>query len=275
MTPQDTWIAALPFPEIDPVAFAVGPLAVRWYALAYIAGLLLGWRYARLLAARRGAAPAPAKIDDLLFWIAIGVIAGGRVGSVLFYGFDGFLADPLRLFRVWEGGMSFHGGLLGVAAALAWFARRERLSPLAVADLVAPAAPIGLFFGRIANFVNGELFGRASDVAWAMRFPVGGPAARHPSQLYEAALEGLALFVFLAWLARARGGLARRGLLTGAFLAGYAVLRGAAEFFREPDAHIGFLAGGATMGQLLCLPMLAAGAWLVVRAARRPAEAAP
>ena len=264
---------ALVFPAIDPVAFAVGPLAVRWYALAYIAGLLLGWRYVRLLAARGGAALGARQSDDLLFWAALGTILGGRLGSVLFYGLDGILADPLRVFRIWEGGMSFHGGLLGVAAALAWFARKEKLPPLAVADIVSPAVPIGLFFGRIANFVNGELYGRVSDAPWAMSFPSGGPAPRHPSQLYEAALEGLALFAILAWIAFARRGLERRGLATGVFLAGYAVFRIAVETVREPDAHIGFLASGATMGQVLSAPMLAAGLWLVWRA-RRPAGAA-
>lgn len=267
------WAAGLPFPDIDPVALEIGPLAVRWYALAYIAGLLLGWRYLRFVASRRGGAPTPAQIDDLLFWVALGAIVGGRAGSIAFYGLEGFFADPLRIFRIWEGGMSFHGGLLGVAAALLWFARKERLPPLAVADPVAVAAPIGLFFGRIANFVNGELYGRVSDAPWAVIFPAGGPLPRHPSQLYEAALEGLALFAFLSWLAHRRDGLARRGLLTGAFLAGYGVLRIAGEFFREPDAHIGFLAGGATMGQLLSAPMAAAGAWLILRA-RRPSGAA-
>ena len=265
-------VSVLAFPAIDPVALEIGPLAIRWYALSYIAGLLLGWRYVRLLAARHGVL-SRARVDDLLFWAALGTIVGGRLGSTLFYGFDGFLADPVRLFRIWEGGMSFHGGLLGVSAALVWFARKEGIPVLAVADVVASAAPIGLFFGRVANFVNGELYGRAADVPWAMVFPAGGPAARHPSQLYEAALEGVLLFAALAWLVFARRGLARPGLAAGAFLAGYAVLRGAAEFFREPDAHIGFLAGGATMGQLLSAPMLAAGIWLAARALRRPAAA--
>ena len=255
----------LAFPDIDPVAVAFGPAEIRWYALAYVAGLLLGWRYARRLAARGGAV-APERIDDLLLWATVGVIAGGRLGSVLIYGLDGVLADPASVFRVWEGGMSFHGGMAGVAVALAWFARRNRLPVLAVADLMAAAAPIGLFIGRVANFVNGELYGRASDAPWAMAFPAGGPVARHPSQLYEAALEGLVLFAVLAWLARRRGAEARPGLLTGAFLAGYALARIAVEFFREPDAHIGFLAGGATMGQLLSAPMLAAGLWLAARA---------
>ena len=264
---------ALAFPAIDPVAFSIGPLAVRWYALAYIAGLLLGWRYVRLLAARGGAPLDRRQADDLLFWAALGTILGGRVGSTLFYGLDGFFSDPLRIVRIWEGGMSFHGGLLGVAAALAWFARKEKLPPLAVADTVAPAVPIGLFFGRIANFVNGELYGRVSDAPWAMVFPAGGAAPRHPSQLYEAALEGAALFAILAWITLARRGPERRGLATGAFLAGYAVFRIAVETLREPDAHIGFLAGGVTMGQLLSAPMLAAGLWLIWRA-RHPARGA-
>ncbi len=261
---------ALVFPNIDPVAVEIGPLAIRWYALAYIAGLAIGWRYLRVLASR-GVAPFDRRqIDDLLFWVTIGVIVGGRIGSTLFYDLDGFLADPPRLFRIWEGGMSFHGGLLGVVAALWWFARKEKAPVLSVADVVAVAVPVGLFFGRIANFVNGELYGRVSDLPWAMSFPAGGPEPRHPSQLYEAVLEGLVLFAVLAWLAHARRGFARRGLLAGVFLAGYAVLRTGVEFFREPDAHIGFLAGGVTMGQLLSIPMLFAGAWLIRRAARPP-----
>ena len=261
----------LPFPDIDPVALEIGPLAVRWYALAYIAGLLLGWRYLRFLAARRGGALTPAHADDLLFWAAVGTIAGGRIGSILFYGSEGFFADPLRVFRIWEGGMSFHGGLLGVAAAMVLFARKARIPVLAVADPVVAVAPIGLFFGRVANFVNGELYGRVSDAPWAVVFPAGGMLPRHPSQLYEAALEGLALFAVLSWLAHRRDDPERRGLLTGVFLAGYGVLRIVGEFFREPDAHIGFLAGGVTMGQLLSAPMVAAGLWLILRARRAAA----
>ena len=267
-------MTGLPFPGIDPVALEIGPLAIRWYALAYIAGLLLGWRYVRFLS-RRGLAPLDARqVDDMMFWVVIGVIVGGRVGSTAFYDFAGFAADPWRIFRIWEGGMSFHGGLLGVVAALAWFARKERVPVLSASDTIAVAVPIGLFFGRVANFVNGELYGRVSDAPWAVRFPAGGSVPRHPSQLYEAALEGLALFALLAWLAHARRASGRRGLLTGVFLAGYGAARIAVEFVREPDAHIGFLAGGVTMGQALSAPMLAAGVGLAARALRRPPGAA-
>jgi len=230
---------------------------------------VLGWRYVRWLAARHGLALTRAQIDDLLFWVALGVILGGRLGYVLFYRPGHYLSEPLEILMVWRGGMSFHGGLLGVVAAIVWFARREGLALLTVADAIAAAVPIGLFFGRLANFINGELWGRVSDMPWAMVFPGGGPLPRHPSQLYEAGLEGLALFALLAWLARWRGALTRPGLITGAFLIGYAAARTVGELFREPDAHIGFLGGGLTMGQLLSLPMLAAGLALVAWAMRR------
>jgi len=267
--------AALAFPAIDPVAIEIGPVAIRWYALAYIAGLALGWMYLRRLAQTGLAALTRAEADDLLFWVALGVIVGGRLGYALFYRADHYLANPHELVMLWRGGMSFHGGLLGVVVALAWFAHLRGHPVLAVADAVAPAIPIGLFFGRIANFINGELYGRIADpdLPWAMEFPTGGPFPRHPSQLYQAGLEGLVLLAVLAWLVHRRGGLARRGLVTGAFLAGYAMARTVGELFREPDAHIGFLDGGVTMGQLLSLPMLLIGVWMMVRAApsaRRP-----
>jgi phosphatidylglycerol:prolipoprotein diacylglycerol transferase len=262
-------VSALAFPNFDPVAIQIGPLALRWYALAYIVGLLLGWRYVRFLAARGLARFERAEIDDLLFWIALGVILGGRIGYALFYRPGHYLANPLEFVMLWRGGMSFHGGLLGVLVALLWFARRGGHGVLAVADVVAVAVPIGLFFGRVANFVNGELWGRVSDVPWAMAFPHGGALPRHPSQLYEAGLEGIVLFALLAWLVHRRRALARPGLITGAFLAGYGAARGVGELFREPDAHIGFLAGGVTMGQILSLPMLVAGLWLVARARKR------
>ncbi len=262
---------AIAFPAIDPVAVELGPLVIRWYALAYIVGIFLGWRYARFLAARGAVALNVRQIDDILFAVALGVIFGGRIGYVLFYKFSGFLADPLMLLRIWEGGMSFHGGVVGVGLACLWFARKEGAPLLAVADAVLVAVPPGLFFGRIANFINGELFGRVTDVPWAVYFPRGGPDPRHPSQLYEGFLEGLVLFAVLAWVALAARGGARSGLLSGIFLAGYGAARTGCEFFREPDAHIGFLLGGATYGQLLSLPMVIAGIWLIARA-RRPGK---
>jgi phosphatidylglycerol:prolipoprotein diacylglycerol transferase len=260
-------IAALSFPQIDPVAIALGPFAIRWYALAYIGGLLIAWRYCRRLTARPPRKVDAEAFDDFLLWATLGIVLGGRLGYVLFYKPGFYLANPQEILMVWQGGMSFHGGLLGVAVAEIAFARRRGIPLLALTDIVAAAAPIGLFLGRIANFVNGELFGRPSEVPWAMVFPHGGPLARHPSQLYEAGLEGILLFLALYVLVRLRA-LERSGALTGAFLIGYAVARILAELFREPDTHLGFLAGGVTMGQLLSLPLLLAGLALVIWARR-------
>ena len=275
-------LLALPFPAIDPVAIAIGPLAIRWYALAYVVGLLGGWYYARRLAANPSLwgdlrRPTLADIDDLIVWVALGVVLGGRIGYVLFYNFDVYLAQPSEMFAVWRGGMSFHGGFLGSILAILLFARRRNLSGLAMLDLAAVVVPIGLFFGRIANFVNGELWGRpAPDFPYAFVFPNGGQVPRHPSQLYEAFGEGLVLFVLLA-LAVRRFGFRRPGLLGGMFVLGYAVARIVCEFFREPDAQLGYLFGGVTMGMLLSLPMALVGAVAIVLAARgvtRPRAAA-
>ncbi|MFN4087524.1 MAG: prolipoprotein diacylglyceryl transferase [Alphaproteobacteria bacterium] len=261
----------LPFPTIDPVLVEIGPFAIRWYALAYIVGLLAGWAYVRHLAALAPQTMNREQVDDLLVWVTLGVILGGRLGYVLFYQPGYYVHHPLEALAVWHGGMSFHGGLAGVLLAGWIFARRRGLCPLRVGDLVACAAPIGIFLGRLANFVNAELWGRPTDVAWAFVFPtdpLGLP--RHPSQLYEAALEGVVLFVLLFALTRRRALRERPGLLGGVFLAGYAVARITAEFYRQPDAHIGFLAGGATMGQILSVPLLVAGVALIVRARRNP-----
>jgi phosphatidylglycerol:prolipoprotein diacylglycerol transferase len=261
-------ILALPFPAIDPVAVQIGPLAVRWYALAYIAGLLIGWRYCLRLAPKSPFEFEAAQIDDFLFWAIIGVILGGRLGYVLFYNLGFYAAHPLEVFAVWRGGMSFHGGFLGMVTAIALFGRKRGIPFLALSDIIAPAAPIGLFFGRLANFINGELWGRVSDVPWAMAFPAAGPEPRHPSQLYEAGLEGIVLFA-LMWLLVYRGrALDKPGVLTGAFLAGYGLARIVAEFFRQPDVQIGFLAGGVTMGQVLSVPLVIAGVWLWLYARR-------
>jgi len=260
------------FPHIDPVALAIGPFEIRWYALAYLAGFLLGWRYVVYLAGRGGAAVTKTDIDDLLPWVILGVILGGRLGYVLFYQFELYLQHPLEILKVWRGGMSFHGGTLGAAAAVAVFSWRRKLPVLQVSDMVCCAAPIGLFFGRIANFINGELFGRPTDVPWGMVFPYGGDVARHPSQLYEAALEGLLLFIVLAVLAHRHKLRSRAGLLSGVFLAGYGAARFFVEFYREPDVQIGYIAGFLTMGQVLCVPMIAAGAGLVFYALRRTAD---
>ena len=265
----------IPFPMIDPIAVEVGPFAVRWYALAYVAGLLLGWWLAkRLCAGDRNWGgvrhPAPLDVDDLIVWVAFGVILGGRLGYVLFYDFAQYATAPLEALKVWRGGMSFHGGFLGAAIAIALFSKRRGLPILPVFDLASAVVPVGLFFGRVANFVNGELYGRASDAPWAMAFPHGGPEPRHPSQLYQAALEGLALFALTMILVRA-GALRRPGLVAGAFVAGYAVARIVGEQFRQPDAQLGFLAGGLTMGTILSIPMLMAGLAVAARALRRPA----
>lgn len=264
-------LADLPFPAIDPVAIAIGPLAIRWYALAYIAGILLGWWYIQWLN-RRHAVMARTDVGDFVVWTTLGVILGGRLGYVLFYKPGYYLDNPLEILFVWQGGMSFHGGLLGVATAVVIFAQRRRIKLVSLADLVACGAPIGLFFGRIANFINGELYGRVSDVPWAMVFPHGGPEPRHPSQLYEAAQEGLLLFIVLLILARFTRAHAHPGLLAGVFLIGYGAARSYGEFFREPDAFLGYLAGGLTMGQVLSLPMIVLGLALVVVASVRQAE---
>ncbi len=262
----------LTFPQIDPVLVSIGPFAIRWYALAYIAGLILGWRYALRLARQPGSPIAPEAIDEFLTWATIGVILGGRFGYVLFYKPGHYLAHPLEALMVWQGGMSFHGGMLGVALAILAFAWKRGIDWRHVSDICALCAPFGLFFGRIANFINGELYGRVTDasVPWAMAFPAGGPHLRHPSQIYEALLEGLVLFIVL-WLLRRHWPPARRGgFLTGAFLAGYALARITVEFFREPDDFLGFLFAGATMGQLLSLPMLLAGIAFMVTS-KKPA----
>ena len=255
------------FPMVDPVAVSLGPFVVRWYALAYIAGLLLGWRYCRYLAAKGGPV-SPDDFDDFLTWATFGVVLGGRIGYVLFYKPDYFFAHPLEIFEVWNGGMSYHGGMLGVLVAIFVFARKRGISGLALGDLVAAATPIGLFFGRLANFINAELYGRPTDVPWAMVFPTGGPEPRHPSQLYEAFLEGFMLFAILAWLARKPEMRERHGLIGGAFLAGYGIARIIGETFREPDAFIGFLSFGTTWGQWLSVPMVIAGVVLIQRAKR-------
>ncbi|PZQ19341.1 MAG: prolipoprotein diacylglyceryl transferase [Ancylobacter novellus] len=268
---------AIPFPMIDPVAVEVGPLAIRWYALAYIAGFLFGWWLAKRICGKDvlwGTTPHPkaVDVDDLIVWVAFGVILGGRLGYVLLpYGIEELLADPLEAFKIWRGGMSFHGGLVGAAIGAILFARSRGLPLMPTLDLGSAVAPIGLFFGRIANFVNGELYGRATDVPWAMVFPNGGPEPRHPSQLYQAALEGLVLFA-LVQIAVRFGALKRPGLVSGLFVAGYGAARSVGELFRQPDAQLGFYAHDLTMGMILSLPMIPLGLGLALYALlRRPA----
>jgi phosphatidylglycerol:prolipoprotein diacylglycerol transferase len=263
---------AFVFPNIDPVAVQIGPIAIRWYALAYIAGLLGGWQYCLHLAKRPPNLVTPAYIDDFAIWATLGVIFGGRLGFVLFYKPGYYFANPLEIFQVWKGGMSFHGGLVGVIVAMAWFTRRRGIPFLAFTDIIAAATPIGLFFGRIANFINGELWGRVTDVPWAVIFPHAGPRPRHPSQLYEAALEGLLLFIILAIMVFRYDALRRPGLLSGTLMTGYGIARILVETVREPDAYIAFLVFGTTYGQWLSLPMVIAGLFLIRYAMRRPAQ---
>ena len=281
-------LSVLPFPQFDPVLISIGPFAIRWYALAYIFGILLGWLYARAIIRneRLWAGPPPMTVldfDDFILWVTLGIILGGRTGYVLFYNFDHFIANPLEIVQVWKGGMSFHGGFLGCVAAVVLFAWKRGLPILSLGDITCAVGPIGLFLGRVANFVNGELWGRATEVPWAMVFCnriieaanagrcPAGPLPRHPSQLYEATLEGLVLLALLAILVRA-GALKRPGLIIGAFAVGYALARTVCEFFREPDAQLGFLWGGLTMGMMLNIPLLLAGlAFIGAARVRKPA----
>lgn len=259
------------YPSFDPVALSIGPIAIRWYALAYLAGFLLGWRTCLRLARQNPKGPAPQLFDDFLSWAVIGTVLGGRLGYVLFYQADYYFAHPLEMLQVWHGGMSFHGGALGVIGAAWLFTRSRKTGFFAFTDLLAVVTPIGLGLGRIANFVNGELYGRVTDVPWGMVFPRGGDLPRHPSQLYEAGLEGLVLFSLMLLLARQEKLRARPGFLSGFFLLGYGAFRFAVEFFREPDQQLGFLYAGATMGQLLCLPMILFGLYLILWSERRVA----
>jgi phosphatidylglycerol---prolipoprotein diacylglyceryl transferase len=263
------------FPVFDPVAFAIGPFVVRWYALAYIGGIVFGWIYARSLLKNETlwGGPAPIslpQLDDFVLWVTIGIIVGGRTGYVLFYNPAFFVQHPADIFELWKGGMSFHGGFLGCVVAVIVFSLRNGLPILSLGDIVTAVGPIGLFLGRLANFINSELWGRAADpsLPWAMVFPNGGPIPRHPSQLYEAALEGVVLFTILAAMIR-MGALKRRGLILGSFIAIYGIARIIGEFFREPDPQLGFLWGGLTMGMLLSVPMIIAGLIIIVAACRR------
>lgn len=259
-------IGSIPFPEIDPVMLSLGPFSIRWYGMAYVAGFIAAGLVLRSLVKRW---KVPLRDDDLLDIVlagVIGLVAGARLGYVVFYGAGTYWEDPMSVLRFWDGGMSFHGGLIGIMLAGVLVARLKDVPVLRLFDLGAVGAPLGIFFGRLANFINGELWGRVTDVPWGMVFPnAPGTAPRHPSQLYEALLEGLVLFCILFVLSRRKRA---DGLLIGTLLALYAVFRLFIEFFREPDAHLGFILGPLTMGQLLTAPMLIAGAWLVWRALR-------
>lgn len=280
MTEPQIMMAALPFPNIDPVLFSVGPLSVHWYGIGYVIGILFAWWYGKKLVnnARlwpNNKAPMdPLALDDFVLWAALGVVIGGRIGYVLFYNFSFYISNPLEIPAVWDGGMSFHGGILGTTVAMILFAKKRGIPVWSMFDTIAAGVPIGLGVVRIANFINSELWGRVSDVSWAVYFPNGGPLPRHPSQLYEAALEGFVLFFVLALLIWKGNKLKAPGFIAGAFVAGYGLSRILVEFFREPDAQLGYLVGGwMTMGMVLSVPMVLLGVWAMARANRAAAKA--
>lgn len=269
---------AIPFPGLDPIAIELGPLAIRWYALAYVCGLLFAWWYMALLASRDRlwtGGQSPITRDDaadIIVWATLGVVLGGRLGYVLFYNPAYFLQHPLEILIIWQGGMSFHGGFLGVVLAVLLYARYRGRPVSALSDVAAASAPVGLMLGRIANFINQELWGRPTDVPWAVIFPLAGPEPRHPSQLYQAALEGAVLFAVLWVLVWRFGALRKPWMVTGTFLVGYGAARTVGELFRMPDAYLGYLWGWLTMGMVLSLPMLAVGIAVILWAARRPSH---
>jgi phosphatidylglycerol---prolipoprotein diacylglyceryl transferase len=271
--PAANFLTAIAFPAIDPVILNLGPLSIHWYGLGYVAGILFAWWYCKRLAGnmrlwRDNEPPLDAlHLDDFVLWAALGVVLGGRLGHILFYDFAKYAADPLSVFYVWKGGMSFHGGLLGIIIAMILFARSRQVNVWSFFDTIACAAPVGLGLVRIANFINSELWGRTTDLPWGVIFPKVGPLPRHPTQLYEALLEGLVLFLLLRFLSHSRFKLKTPGFIGGAFMAGYGLCRIAVEFVREPDTQIGYLAGGwLTMGMVLSLPMIAAGTWAMLQA---------
>lgn len=268
-------LPVLLFPQFDPVLVHLGPLTIRWYALSYIVGIVLGIALLRRLVTLAPRAATPEQADDFLGWVTLGVLLGGRLGYVLFYQPGYYLTHPLAMLEVWHGGMSFHGGALGVIVAMALFSWRNGINFLAFADRATVAVPIGLGLGRIANFINGELWGREAPASlpWAMIFPDAGGIPRHPSELYEALTEGLLLFLVLFAASRKQSIRERPGFLAGMFLVGYGCARSFCEFFREPDAFLGFLPGGLTMGQLLCIPMIIAGIGLIMNARSKPVYA--
>ncbi|WP_408913720.1 prolipoprotein diacylglyceryl transferase [Brucella pseudogrignonensis] len=272
-------VSALAFPNIDPVIFSVGPLAVHWYGLGYVVGIMFAWWYGKKLLrnhrlwANNQPPMQPEALDDFVIWAALGVVLGGRIGYVLFYNFSYYLSNPLAIPAVWDGGMSFHGGILGTTIAMIWFARSRGIKVWSMFDVIAAGVPVGLGVVRVANFINSELWGRVSDVPWAFYFPNGGPEPRHPSQLYEAFLEGFVLFFVLLLLVWVGKRLKAPGFIAGTFVLGYGLSRIIVEFFREPDAQLGYLFGGwLTMGMILSLPMVLIGLWAMWRANRAAAK---
>ncbi len=266
---------ALQFPAIDPVALAVGPFQIRWYALAYLCGFLFGWWYGIYITKlNKGHRPDKNDIDDFIPWAIAGVILGGRLGYILFYQGPFYLQNPLEILKVWHGGMSFHGGIIGVITVLILYSRMKKIPFLRLCDIAGCAAPMGIFLGRITNFINGELYGRVTDVPWGVVFPHGGPDPRHPSQLYQAGLEGLLLFLILLALLHVPAVRARPGILSGVFLAGYGIFRSVGELFREPDEQLGFLFEYLSMGQVLSLPVIALGLGILIYALKKKPLAA-
>ncbi len=271
--------SGLAFPDIDPIIFSIGPFAVHWYGLGYVIGIMFAWWYGKKLLrnhrlwADNQPPMQPEALDDFVIWAALGVVLGGRLGYVLFYNSAYYFSNPLMIPAVWDGGMSFHGGIIGTTIAMIWFARSRGFKVWSMFDVVAAGVPVGLGVVRVANFINDELWGRVSDVAWAVRFPNGGALPRHPSQLYEAFLEGLVLFFILFLLVWVGKKLKAPGFIAGTFVLGYGLSRIIVEFFREPDAQLGYLFGGwLTMGMILSLPMVLIGLWAMWRANRAAAS---
>jgi len=278
-TPLLMPFAAIPFPDIDPIIVQIGPVAIHWYGLAYIVGILFGWWYARRLVSNgqlwpNGEKPMTVEdLDDFLVWGAIGIVAGGRIGYILFYDLPRYIANPLDIFAVWQGGMSFHGGFAGTTLAMILFARRRGIRVWTLFDVVAAGVPVALGLVRLTNFINSELWGKLTAMPWGVEFPNGGPFTRHPSQIYEALLEGLVLFLLLRVLTHRFFKLKNPGFVSGAFVAGYGLARIFVEFFREPDRQLGYLMGGwLTMGMVLSVPMVLAGLWAMTRA--KPVQSA-
>lgn len=251
------------FPDISPVMFTLGPVAVRWYSMAYLLGIIFGWVMLKCNVKKNNLALSETNIEDLIFYVTLGIILGGRLGYVLFYGQDVYWHNPLQIFAIWHGGMSFHGGIIGVILAIWYFARKIHYPFLGLTDLVVLYAPIGIFLGRLANFVNDELWGRPTDVAWAVKFPSGGYIPRHPSQIYEALTEGVLMFLVLNFLWRYKAVREKVGVTSALFAILYATFRMSMEQFRQPDAQLGFFFGSITMGQMLSCPLLIAGLWVL------------
>lgn len=259
----------LAFPEVSPVIFSVGPLAIRWYSMAYLLGIVIGWWLINRNVKVNNLGLSKPNVEDFVFYLTVGIILGGRLGYAVFYGGAEMWLKPWRLFELWKGGMSFHGGMVGVIVATYLFAKKIKYSFLGLTDLVVLYAPIGIFLGRLANFVNDELWGRVTDVAWAVRFPSGGYLPRHPSQLYEACLEGLLMFVILNYLWMLPRVRERQGIVSALFVILYGCFRIIVEQFREPDAQLGFFFGGVTMGQMLSLPLVLVGAIVLCKSFRK------